>query len=162
MVVLRHFHISSVDINFFYYQFKIWNNYSKSTLNQCRRMGKDICTQIFYENLILNPEKELKELMEFLNEKWDDALLNHEKYIGDKIINIKAGWSSHQIVKPINKMNMTAWINKLYKIGYNQSKINTFMLKEFGYELDLDKINLQNKLDPNITKNFFFAMKKYS
>lgn len=40
---------------------------------------------VYYEQLVLHPEKEMRKLLEFLNIPWNSSVLHHESLIGKDI-----------------------------------------------------------------------------
>ena len=53
----------------------------ESMFTQCRKLGPTRCLPVFYEQLVLHPQKWLRHIMEFLGIPWHDAVLHHEEYI---------------------------------------------------------------------------------
>ena len=80
----------------------------------------------------------MRQVIKFLNESWEDTLLEHEKFIGSEIAVSKIEWSTDQIKKPINKGSLTSW---LYKIPYLEEKVFRHvapMIEYFGYNLSVN------------------------
>lgn len=75
-----------------------WVNFNEKARRGCKSIGQKNCILVKYEDLILNPEKTLKEIVSFLGEKWTQELLNHQNHIGKEISVSKTEWSTHQIV----------------------------------------------------------------
>lgn len=44
-------------------------------------MGIDRCMMVRYEALVLAPAATLRRVLAFLDLRWDDAVLHHERYI---------------------------------------------------------------------------------
>ena len=76
-------------------------------------MGPALCLPVYYEQLVLHPEKEMRKVLKFVNISWDDSILQHEKYIGKKILLSKSGLSTNQVIKPINLNGLTNWVGKI-------------------------------------------------
>lgn len=79
--------------------FQDWVDFNKIASEGCVKIGVEFCLIVRYEDLVLHPEKELRKIMLFLDEKWSDELLKHQNHIGKEIYVSKTEWSSHQIVK---------------------------------------------------------------
>lgn len=65
-----------------------WNAIVDTMSLQCEKLGS-ACLKVYYEKLVLNPKNWLERIFRFLDLKWDDSVLHHEKYIasGDIILN---------------------------------------------------------------------------
>lgn len=63
--------------------------------------------ELYYENLIENPEKEMRRLLEFIEEPWDDAVLNHTRCDHDMEID------KDQVSKPVNNNSVGRWEREL-------------------------------------------------
>ena len=53
--------------------------------NECERAGRAACLPVNYEQLVLQPMKWSRIILEFLQLPWNSSVLNHEQFIGDKI-----------------------------------------------------------------------------
>ncbi|KER19075.1 hypothetical protein T265_12023 [Opisthorchis viverrini] len=62
---------------------RTWMIDNLKIIQACHRVGSERCIIVRYELLVLNPERELKVLTEFLHVPWDPVMLNHEKLIGN-------------------------------------------------------------------------------
>jgi len=58
-----------------------WSRAVEVMVNQCLEVGPDVCLMVFYEQLVLQPIGQSKRILNFLQIPWNDAVLNHEKYI---------------------------------------------------------------------------------
>ncbi|CAF1004315.1 unnamed protein product, partial [Brachionus calyciflorus] len=105
----------------------------KKTYQMCVQMGDEYCKLVKYEELVQNKERVLREIVDFLGLNWLDKLLNHEKFIGDKIVLSDKEWSNDQINKAIYKDSLNNWEGKIP--GYNEDVIkqNIKLLEFFGY-----------------------------
>ena len=98
---------------------------------------------------VLETEKTLRMVMDFIGEPWDDRLLQHEKFIGGKVAVVDREWSTDQIKKEINKDGLEhRWIGRIKE--YNSRLIAySPMLIKMGYNLsagvEFDKIEDFNK-----------------
>lgn len=43
--------------------------------------GASKCLKVYYEQLVLHPERVLREVLTFLNLGWNEAVLHHEDYV---------------------------------------------------------------------------------
>ena len=59
-----------------------WNNIIEHMYAQCIAVGAETCMPVYYEQLVLHPELTMKNILNFLNIPWNEAVLHHEKYIG--------------------------------------------------------------------------------
>jgi len=80
---------------------KAWYEFNRDNMRECKKIGPDFCLIVKYEDLVLHPEKTLKNVMKFLNEEWNNELLRHHDHI-DNITLSKFEWSTDQVIKPIN------------------------------------------------------------
>jgi hypothetical protein len=55
-----------------------WQRYIEAARAAGNTLGPDRFAEVRYEALVANPEPELRRLLEFLGEPWDDAVLHHE------------------------------------------------------------------------------------
>lgn len=89
---------------------------------------------VYYEQLVLHPEKTTKDIFKFLNITWNEAVLHHEKYIGDEISLSKVERSSDQVIKPVNLEALANWVGKIPPdVVADMDKIAP-MLTRLGYD----------------------------
>ena len=110
-----------------------WNYMIKRMYNMCTDVGPKNCLSVYYEKLILSPEMTMKSILNFLNINWNDAVLNHEKYIGKRISLAKYEKSSDQVIKPINLEPLNSWVGKIPKHLLDQMDSIAPMLRTLGY-----------------------------
>lgn len=48
---------------------------------QCETLGPNVCLPVRYEQLVLEPEKTLRQILKFLHVQWNETVLYHEKLI---------------------------------------------------------------------------------
>ncbi|PIC39422.1 hypothetical protein B9Z55_011113 [Caenorhabditis nigoni] len=53
-------------------------------VDQCESVGAN-CLKVYYEQLVLHPEAQMRRITEFLDVPWDDRVLHHEQLIGKDI-----------------------------------------------------------------------------
>lgn len=110
-----------------------WNNYINKFCELSSELNKDRILNIRYEDLLDNPEKTLSKLCDFLNQDYDNEMLNYHKnktsYKTDvrNEINLKKGLMKENKEKWKNSFN-----DKELEIFESISGVN---LKKFGYEL---------------------------
>lgn len=46
--------------------------------------GPSVCLPVYYERLVLEPENQMKRILNFLGVEWDDIVIHHEQAIGVK------------------------------------------------------------------------------
>lgn len=54
----------------------------ETMFSQCQAVGYARCQPIRYEQLVLQPEEEMRKLLHFLDLQWDPSVLHHEELIG--------------------------------------------------------------------------------
>lgn len=115
--------------------FSSWFSYQLNVKMQCSKVGSMYCKIIKYEDLVLKPEKVTKDIAEFLNITWTKNFLEHDKYVGSKIVVSNTEWSTDQIKKPIYIDSLNSWRGK---IRYDKRYLEqySYLLNEFGYNLD--------------------------
>lgn len=102
-----------------------WNNIIEHMYAQCIDVGAETCLPVYYEQLVLHPEKSMRKILSFLNITWNDAVLHHEKFIGDEISLSKVERSSDQVIKPVNLEALSSWVGKI------PSKLNVNLIVNF-------------------------------
>jgi len=116
---------------------KKWVVYNKKVSSSCERLGEQSCLRVKYEDLIIYPEKILRQVITFLNEKWTNNLLKHNYYFNKSLLNVNE-WSSKQIVRSINNDSLFSWKNKV-----NISKHHLDLIKDLFDKFDY-KINIKS------------------
>lgn len=59
-----------------------WNQAITTMYHQCYSVGSHRCFMMYYEQLVLHPEKQMRELLTFLDIPWNASVLNHEMFVG--------------------------------------------------------------------------------
>ena len=111
-----------------------WNKIYQDMYNQCLKVGADRCMLVHYEKLVLKPEKEMRNIFNFLKIEWNHAVLNHEKYIGSKIKLSKTEKSTDQVIKPINLIGLTQWFGRIPNSFLDKIDTIAPMMRIFGYD----------------------------
>ena len=59
-----------------------WSKLVERQYNGCMRVGSGKCRLQYYEQLVLHPEREMRELLAFLDVDWCESVLHHTNEIG--------------------------------------------------------------------------------
>lgn len=111
-----------------------WNTIIEQMYAQCIEIGSESCMPVYYEQLVLHPEKTMKNILNFLNISWSDNVIHHEKFIGDEISLSKVERSSDQVIKPVNLEALSSWVGKIPSDVLNQMDLIAPMLRRLGYD----------------------------
>ena len=60
-----------------------WNSIIEHMYAQCISVGPETCMPVYYEQLVLHPETNMRSILSFLKIPWNEATIHHEKYIGN-------------------------------------------------------------------------------
>ena len=148
--------------------FENWNSLIERMYSQCMSVGAKRCLPVYYEQLVLQPEREMKNIIKFLGLSWNDAVLNHEKYIGEEISLSKTEKSSDQVIKPVNLEGLNAWFDKIPDDLLNEIDTLAPMLKKLGYDTlskrpnygEADQKILENTLKINENREYWINLAK--
>uniref|UniRef100_A0A336LN86 Protein-tyrosine sulfotransferase n=1 Tax=Culicoides sonorensis TaxID=179676 RepID=A0A336LN86_CULSO len=112
-----------------------WNQAIETMNNQCTQIGKEQCKIVHYEKLVLHPEEQMREILEFLNITWNESVLHHEELIGKKngVALSKVERSSDQVIKPINLEALNKWEGQLPDDVVRDMPQIAPMLRVLGY-----------------------------
>ncbi|CAF0797330.1 unnamed protein product [Brachionus calyciflorus] len=121
------------DFKYMNYTVKRWNNFMTKALNECNEVGSKSCLKVNYERLVMNPEREIKIVVDFIGEKWSNSLMNHEKYVGSKVKISQTEWSSDQIKRKIHTNAIDFWRGKLPNDIENNFETMAPIFKLLGY-----------------------------
>lgn len=113
---------------------KKWNKFMENAIKECNIAGNKFCLKVYYEKLVRNSSNELKNIINFVGERWHDSLLNHEKYIGSEIAISKSEWSTNQIKKRIHNDSILLWTKFLPKSFINNFKNFAPMFSFLNYD----------------------------
>ena len=96
------------------------------------RENPDSCLQIFYEELVGNPEQELRKICEFLKEAWDPSMLrHHEKDLTIFEVNHLSG---ERLRVPIDASKIGRWKKELTsEMLLEFDSVAGELLRELGY-----------------------------
>ncbi|VDO36552.1 unnamed protein product [Onchocerca flexuosa] len=108
-----------------------WNHIIKIMYEQCRAIGKKRCLMVYYEQLVLHPEQQLRRVLDFLNIAWSDLVLHHDKLIGKDISLVER--STDQVIKPVNLDALTKWVGTFGEDVIQEMASLAPMLAELGF-----------------------------
>ncbi|KAG5455138.1 Protein-tyrosine sulfotransferase 2 [Clonorchis sinensis] len=129
-----------------------WMKENLQIIGACQRVGPKRCIIIRYELLVLNPERELKALTEFLGIPWDPVMLHHETLVR-KISSLNPHEpSTPQVIKKINMEALTRWMRRsdsVTKTFIDEAPKRCWLLKTLGF-LDIGEPPDYSKLPRKI------------
>ncbi|MFW6224938.1 MAG: sulfotransferase family protein [Bacteroidota bacterium] len=118
-----------------------WNIYNKAILKAYKKYSEQFIF-LKFEDLLENPEKQLKRISDFLLFDYDPKMLQFYKKDQE--------WNTEfrkNLSKPLDKNNMYKWKNKM---PVQEQKIVGFicrkLLKQFSYEPSLDNLSFKQKI----------------
>ena len=132
---------SKITVNDYVGNLENWNKLYQNMYNQCLKVGADRCMLVHYEKLVLKPVKEMRNILNFLKIEWNDAVLNHEKYIGSKIRLSKTEKATDQVIKPVNLIGLTQWFGRLPNSLLDKIDKIAPMMGILGYDTKSKKPN---------------------
>ena len=106
----------------------------KSFVKQCLRAGPNYCIIQPYEHLNQNRTYVIKKVAKFLNLEWNENMLNHEKFVGERIKLSPTEWSTSQVKKPIYDDAIHAWVDRLPKEVLDEVPKLVPMMAKLGYD----------------------------
>ncbi|CAF0708774.1 unnamed protein product [Brachionus calyciflorus] len=113
---------------------KEWNSINNRTLSLCNKFGPNYCKIVVYEKLVTTKEIVLRDLMKFLELKWNNKLLSHENFMDSDVELGVSGWSNSQVIQPIyNKISSKNWTRQIEDYDEKTVLKEIPMLKYFGY-----------------------------
>jgi hypothetical protein len=87
---------------------RLWASQQQEGLDLCERLGSEQVLRMHYEDLLDNPERELRRLCEFLGEEFEPQLLDHAS-TGAARKGAKLSESWENTGKPILRSNSGKW-----------------------------------------------------
>lgn len=109
---------------------------------------------VYYEQLVLHPEANLRRIFDFLQIEWNDAVLHHEQFIGDQISLSKTEKSTDQVIKPVNSDALSSWIGNIPNDVLADMNSIAPMLKILGYDPNANPPNY------SLLESSFLSIKK--
>ena len=61
-----------------------WNRSISKMYPDCLEHGQNVCLPVYYEQLVLHPETQMRRILQFLGIPWSNDVLHHELTIGKK------------------------------------------------------------------------------
>uniref|UniRef100_A0A3B5PS74 Protein-tyrosine sulfotransferase n=1 Tax=Xiphophorus maculatus TaxID=8083 RepID=A0A3B5PS74_XIPMA len=134
-MISRKVTISGFDLSSYRDCLTKWSSAVEAMFSQCQAVGETRCLPVRYEQLVLHPEQQMRDLLHFLELKWDSSVLHHEELIG------KAGGvslsrverSTDQVVKPVNTEALSKWVGNIPSNVIDDMAEIAPMLARLGY-----------------------------
>ena len=82
-----------------------WSKAVEVMRESCKRLGRDNCLEVRYENLILHPRSSLQKIGEFLDLPWHENMMEHQKHMED--ISLSATEKSTNQVQFLKSFTLT-------------------------------------------------------
>ncbi|CAD5214482.1 unnamed protein product [Bursaphelenchus okinawaensis] len=133
-IISRKVTITGFDLSSYRQCLERWNAGISMMYEQCASVGPTKCKMVHYEELVLHPEREMRQILEFLDLPWDDRVLHHEMLVGKKIALSKTERSTDQIVKPVNLDALTKWVGAIPDDVVQDMASIAPMLSTLGYD----------------------------
>ncbi|VDN39126.1 unnamed protein product, partial [Gongylonema pulchrum] len=111
-----------------------WNRIIGVMYEQCKMIGKKLCLMVYYEQLVLHPEEQMRRILNFLDISWHDSVLHHENHIGKGISLSKVERSTDQVIKPVNLDALNKWVGTFPDDIVQDMATIAPMLAELGYD----------------------------
>ncbi|CAG9532112.1 unnamed protein product [Cercopithifilaria johnstoni] len=129
-----------------------WNSAIKIMYEQCKAIGRSRCLTVYYEQLVLHPEQQLRHILDFLDIPWSDLVLHHDKLIGKDVSLSKVERSTDQVIKPVNLDALTKWVGTFSDDIVQEMASIAPMLAELGYDPNANPPKY-GEPDPIVQKN---------
>jgi len=131
-IIERKVTISGFDITSYRDVLTKWNKAIETMYQQCIDTP-DTCLPVYYEQLVLHPESNLRKIAKFLNIGWDEKMLHHEDFVNKMSIS-QVEKSTSQVQKPLYLDALSAWWGHIPDdVEDDLSKIAP-MLGKMGYK----------------------------
>jgi len=134
-IITRKVTITGFDLTSYRQCLQKWNTAITAMNEQCKEL-KDNCLPVYYEQLVLHPEKWMRKILKFLDLPWTDNVLHHEQQINKKggVSLSKVERSSDQVIKPINLDALSKWVGHIPQDVVDDMAEVAPMLAHFGYD----------------------------
>lgn len=155
--VFNHFHP--------YYVSQLWVRQQQEAIQLSKELPANQFMTVRYEDLIANPEKEVRRLCEFINEEFTDQMLKYSSRPDSAALaGISKSWEN--LSKPILAGNTKKYLTQLTREEIFAVERNAYQqLMHFGYKLENDLAEIQRsaatKLDLK-TRTKFYLLEKGS
>uniref|UniRef100_F6TW46 Protein-tyrosine sulfotransferase n=1 Tax=Ciona intestinalis TaxID=7719 RepID=F6TW46_CIOIN len=134
-IISRKVTISGFDINSYSTRDVLtkWNRAIETMFVQCNEVGSKNCLPVHYEQLVLHPAAETRNILKFLSVPWNEAVLNHEKHMTNiSLSNVEK--STDQVQRPLYLDALTSWFGKLPDDVMRDMATIAPMLRRLGYD----------------------------
>ncbi|XP_069366386.1 tyrosylprotein sulfotransferase 1, like [Paralichthys olivaceus] len=113
-----------------------WSSAVETMFSQCQAAGKGRCLPVSYEQLVLQPQEEMRKLLNFLDLQWDPSVLHHEELIGKAggVSLSKVERSTDQVMKPVNTDALSKWVGHIPSDVLSDMAEIAPMLARLGYD----------------------------
>ncbi|VDM67094.1 unnamed protein product, partial [Strongylus vulgaris] len=132
-IISRKVTITGFDLNDYRQCMTKWNTAISAMNDQCDAVG-DKCLRVYYEQLVLHPEPQMRRILKFLDLPWNSSVLHHEQFIGKDISLSNVERSSDQVVKPINVDALSKWVGYIPEDVVKDMDEIAPMLRQLGYD----------------------------
>uniref|UniRef100_A0A0N5A9A6 Protein-tyrosine sulfotransferase n=1 Tax=Syphacia muris TaxID=451379 RepID=A0A0N5A9A6_9BILA len=132
-IISRKVTITGFDLSSYRQCLEKWNTAITTMYQQCQSVGGYRCLMVYYEQLVLHPEEQMRRVLNFLDIPWNESVLHHETLIGKDISLSKVEKSSDQVVKPVNLDALTKWVGHFPEDVLLEMPSIAPMLTELGY-----------------------------
>uniref|UniRef100_A0A914UMA2 Protein-tyrosine sulfotransferase n=1 Tax=Plectus sambesii TaxID=2011161 RepID=A0A914UMA2_9BILA len=133
-IISRKVTITGFDLNNHRQCLEKWNQAITTMYHQCYSAGSQRCFMMYYEQLVLHPEKHMRELLNFLDIPWNASVLNHETFVGKGISLSAVERSTDQVVKPVNLDALSKWVGQFPEDVVRDMASIAPMLEQLGYD----------------------------
>jgi protein-tyrosine sulfotransferase len=138
-IISRKIGVSGFKFDDYRESFRNWNQFMEHMYSECMTVGPTHCLPVYYEQLVIKPEREMKRILQFFDIPWDESVLNHEKYIGNEVEISKFGESSDQVIKPVNMNALSSWVGNIPKDVLDEIETLAPMMLKLGYDIKSDR-----------------------
>lgn len=81
-IIKRKVTITGFNLNSYKESLMRWSKIIEQMYAQCIDVGAETCMPVYYEQLVLHPEKSMRDILKFLDIPFNETVLHHEQYIG--------------------------------------------------------------------------------
>ncbi|KAK7087280.1 protein-tyrosine sulfotransferase 1-like [Littorina saxatilis] len=133
-IITRKVTISGFDLKSYRNCLQKWSSAMENMYSQCLRVGPSRCMPVYYEQLALHPREWMMKIVKFLDLPWNETVLHHEDFIGDKISLSRTEKSTDQVIKPVNVEALSKWVGNIPDDVVKDMHTIAPMLMTLGYD----------------------------
>lgn len=134
-IVARNVTIGGVDTKSYLSAVAFWNKALTNMLEQCKAVGEKKCMKIYYEQLVVDIEKWMRKILEFVDIPWHPNVLRHHELISSKEISLsKMEPSTNQVKQPVYKNAIDKWREVIPKNLQKTMYKTAPLLQQLGYK----------------------------